>query len=138
MEARTAFRGTGISKLFVAAALVVVALGLGVMGAYVAKSISAPAATQTHIVQGLGGAAQDNLAHRSGAQFVDGNAASAGPAAVGPDDRPSNNILSPAYHQTDVRGVIQVGSQSFLGPDALERNSQLTAGMRTTKANGYI
>lgn len=44
MEARQSFRGSSISKTFVAIVLVIVALGLGVMGAYVAKSLSGSAA----------------------------------------------------------------------------------------------
>lgn len=47
MEARQAFAGSSISKSFVAIVLVLVALGLGVMGAYVAKSLTGSAATTT-------------------------------------------------------------------------------------------
>jgi hypothetical protein len=161
MEARTELRGTGISKLFVGAFLVIVAVGLGVMAAVVAKNLSAPAAAPSHFVQGQGGAAQANPAYRGGAQVVDGNAATA-PQAVGPDDRAGQ--LAPAYQQVDTRGVtggisgsLQVdtrgiipaeafpsdtlsvtGAGSFLGPDAQERNLQLAAGMRTAEPHGYI
>ena len=151
MEARTALRGTGISKLFVGAFLVVVAVGLGIMAAFVAKNLSAPAAAPRHFVQAQGGAAQANPAYRGGVQVVDGYAATA-PKAVGPDDRAGQ--LAPAYQQVDTRGVTagftiaaayqntsgvtQLGSQSFLGPDAQERNLQLAAGMRTAEPHGYI
>ena len=49
MEARQAFTGPSISRSFVAIVLVVIALGLGVMGAYVAKSLTGSAsAPATH------------------------------------------------------------------------------------------
>lgn len=53
MEARQAFEGASISKSFVAVVLVLIALGLGVMGGYAAKSLTGSAATtapqaQTH------------------------------------------------------------------------------------------
>lgn len=44
MEARQAFEGASISKTFVAIVLILVALSLGVMGAYVAKSLTGSAA----------------------------------------------------------------------------------------------
>lgn len=44
MEARRGFEGASISKSFVAAVLVIVALGLGVMGAFVAKGLTGSAA----------------------------------------------------------------------------------------------
>lgn len=50
MEARATFGGSSISKSFVAIVLVIVALGLGLMGGYVAKSLTGSAAatsTQT-------------------------------------------------------------------------------------------
>jgi lipopolysaccharide export LptBFGC system permease protein LptF len=50
MESRTAFRGAGISKWVVALCAVIVVLCLGVMAAYLAKGVSAPAATHTSIV----------------------------------------------------------------------------------------
>ncbi len=52
MENRTALRGAGISKGLVVLFAVIVALGLGVMAAFVAKSVStAPAAaTEQRIV----------------------------------------------------------------------------------------
>jgi hypothetical protein len=50
MENRTAFRGAGISKWVVALFAVIVVLCLGVMAGYLAKGVSAPAATHTNIV----------------------------------------------------------------------------------------
>jgi hypothetical protein len=160
VEARRTYIGSGISKSFVAVAAVLATVGLGVTAGVVAKNLSVPAAVPAHIAQGLGGPAQDNPAYRGGTQIVGGQAA---PIAVGPDDR-----LSPAYMQVDTRGVkaaisnLQVDNRglipaeafgpvngfsswqgaatpnSFLGPDAQERNSQLAAQARTTKAHGYI
>lgn len=43
MEARQAFEGASISKSFVAIVLVLIALGLGVMGGYAAKSLTGSA-----------------------------------------------------------------------------------------------
>ena len=52
MENRTALRGAGISKGLVVLFAVIVAIGLGVMAAFVAKSVSGPAAaTQSNFVQ---------------------------------------------------------------------------------------
>jgi hypothetical protein len=47
MEARASFNGASVSKTFVAAILVLVALGLGAMGGYVAKGLTAPGAAAT-------------------------------------------------------------------------------------------
>jgi hypothetical protein len=41
MEARASFGRTGISKLFVGVVLVIVAVGLGIMAAYLATSVTA-------------------------------------------------------------------------------------------------
>ena len=41
MEARSTLQGASVSKTFVAAVLVLVAMGLGAMGGYVAKGIGA-------------------------------------------------------------------------------------------------
>lgn len=60
MEARQEFRGSAISKTFVAIVLVLVAIGLGVMGAFVAKSLSGSnAATQTQSVPAATSSAAD-------------------------------------------------------------------------------
>ena len=40
MEARASFSGASVSKTFVAAILVIVALGLAAMGGYIAKGLS--------------------------------------------------------------------------------------------------
>jgi hypothetical protein len=148
VEVRT-YRGSLSSKSLVAVMAVVATMGLGVTAGVVAKNLSGSAAPQSHkIVQGLGGAAQENAAKRGGVQIVGGNSAPA--AAVGPDDRPTTTILTPAYQQVDTRGVkpaaistLQVDTRgiipaeafgqpqlvpnSFLGPDAQERNAMLTA-----------
>jgi hypothetical protein len=109
----------------------------------VAKNLSAPVAVPSHILQGQGGSLQ-NAAHRGGVQAID-------------------DTLTPAYMQVDTRGVqpqlapdptlgydvsgfsgeasapaAQLAPNSFLGPDAQERNAQLSAAARTTKAHGYI
>jgi hypothetical protein len=111
---------------------VVATAGLGVTAGIVAKNLSAPAAApKTHISQGLGGAAQANPARRGGVQFVDGNTSSAA-KAVGPDDRANTTTLTPAYQQVDTRGVVpaeaaKLAPNSFLGPDAQERNAMLSA-----------
>lgn len=47
MEARRSFEGASISKSFVAVVLIIVALGLGVMGGYAARSLTGSAATTT-------------------------------------------------------------------------------------------
>ncbi len=93
MEARTEYQETGISKALAAVVAVSITIALGVAAGVVAKNLTAPAAHQTHIVQGLGGAAQENPAQRGGVQIVGGNSAPA--AAVGPDDRPTTTKLAP-------------------------------------------
>jgi len=118
MEARTAIRGSGISRSFVAVCAVVATMGLGVTAGVVAKNLSAPVGVPAHIVQGQGGSLQLS-GHRGGVQTIDDKA---GPAAVGPDDRPGT----------------QLAPSSFLGPDAQERNSQLAASIRASKPHGYI
>jgi hypothetical protein len=50
LENRTALRGAGTSKWIVALFALIVVLGLGVMAAYIAKGVGAPAATHTTIV----------------------------------------------------------------------------------------
>jgi hypothetical protein len=158
MEARTAIRGSGISRSFVAVCAVVATMGLGVTAGVVAKNLSAPAAVPAHIVQGQGGALQ-MAGHRGGVQAIDEKLApayqqvdtrgvKAGPVAVGPDDRPTTTV-APAdiALQYDTRGftqgaasapTTQLAPNSFLGPDAQERNSQLAASMRASKPHGYI
>jgi hypothetical protein len=122
MEARTEFRGAGISRSLVAVVAVSITMALGVTAGVVAKNLSAPAAPKAHISQGLGGAAQQD-APRGGMRTVVGNADSTISKAVGPDDRATTTKLA---------------LNSFLGPDAQDRNNQLAATLRTTKAHGYI
>jgi len=149
MEARTAIRGSGISRSLVAVCAVVATMGLGVTAGVVAKNLSVPAAVPAHIVSGQGGMLQYS-GHRGGVQTIDNGllpayqqvdtrGVQAGPAAVGPDDRPTaqlapNSFLGPDAQERNA----QLAPNSFLGPDAQERNAQLAAPARTTKANGYI
>ena len=49
MEARASLNGSSVSKTFVAAVLVLVAMGLGAMGGYVAKGLGASGASTTVI-----------------------------------------------------------------------------------------
>lgn len=52
MEARASINGAGVSKTFVAAVLVLVAMGLGAMGGYAVKGLGvsgAPAAGATQV-----------------------------------------------------------------------------------------
>jgi hypothetical protein len=149
VEARSSYSGSWSSKSLVAVMAVVATMGLGVTAGVVAKNLNGSAAPQTHkIAAGLGGAAQANPARRGGVQIVGGNSAPA--AAVGPDDRPTTTKLTPAYQQVDTRGVkpaaistlqvdnrgiipgeafgqAQLAPNSFLGPDAQERNATLAA-----------
>lgn len=154
MEARTAIRGSGISRSFVAVCAVVATMGLGVTAGVVAKNLSVPAAIPAHILQGQGGALQYS-GHRGGVQSIDGNllpayqqvdtrGVKAGPAAVGPDDRPTttqmapNSFLGPDAQDRNSMLAAGAAPNSFLGPDAQVRNGQLAATARTTKAHGYI
>lgn len=137
---------------------VVATMGLGVTAGVVAKNLSAPAAVPAHVVQGQGGALQLS-GHRGGVQAideqlkpayqqVDTRGVKAAPAAVGPDDRPTTTVApSDIALQYDTRGIIPAEAfaptalltpNSFLGPDAQERNSQLAASMRAAKPHGYI
>jgi hypothetical protein len=51
MENRTTIRGAGISKGLIVLFAVIVAIGLGVMAAFVARSVSGPAAaTESNLV----------------------------------------------------------------------------------------
>jgi hypothetical protein len=120
-------------------------MGLGVTAGVVAKNLSAPVGVPTHIVQGQGGALQYS-GHRGGVQAIDEKAA---PAAVGPDDRATTTLPAAISNlQGDNVGIIpgeafapstQLSApNSFLGPDAQERNSRLAASMRATNPHGYI
>ena len=96
MEARTEYKGSEISKGLIAVVAVSITLALGVSAGVVAKNLTAPAARapQTHISQGLGGAAQDNPARRGGTQIVGGSAA---PTAA-PDETPVARGMRPGAH----------------------------------------
>jgi hypothetical protein len=83
MEARASFNGPSVSKTFVAAILVLVAMGLGAMGGYVTKGLTAggSAAQGQGIVKAAAGSVlrQDNPVHTS-------TKAAAG-SVLGQDDR---------------------------------------------------
>jgi lipopolysaccharide export LptBFGC system permease protein LptF len=79
MENRTALRGAGISKGLVVLFAVIVAIGLGVMAAFVAKTVTAPAnATESPLVQstysGPGPDAQERNNHSGGISYADDKA----------------------------------------------------------------
>jgi hypothetical protein len=142
MELRTSTRGSGISKSFVAVCAVVATMGLGVTAGVVAKNLSAPVAVPAHSVQG-------NFARLAPAYHqVDTRGVLPAAAAVGPDDRLTTTVpAADIALQYDTRGIIpaeafaptaQLAPNSFLGPDAQERNSQLAATMRVAKPHGYI
>lgn len=73
MEARASFNGASVSKTFVAAILVLVALGLGAMGGYVAKGLSGTgaAATQNSTVHAAPGSVlrQDSVSQPAPAEL---------------------------------------------------------------------
>ena len=110
MEARTELQESRISKGLVAMVLVSVTLGLGVMAGTIAHNLSGStsAVQSSGIVAGKGGPAV--LAVRGhGTQIVDSIAAPKA-GAVGPDERPTTTTAP---------------GNSFLGPDAQERNTKL-------------
>ena len=139
---------------------VVATMGLGVTAGVVAKNLSAPVGIPSHIVSGQGGSLQYS-GHRGGVQAinetlapayqqVDTRGVKAAPAAVGPDDRATTTLPADISSlQVNTRGIIPVeafGSDtmtqsapnSFLGPDAQERNAQLATSLRASKQLGYI
>jgi len=69
MEARASLKGASVSKTFIAAILVLVTMGLGAMGGYVAKGLGATGSTgaQTQVVHPAPGTVlrQDNPAGQS-------------------------------------------------------------------------
>jgi hypothetical protein len=76
MENRTEIRGARVSKGLVVLLAVIVAIGLGVMAAFVAKSFSGPAAaTESNLVQstysGPGPDAQERNDHARPLQYAD-------------------------------------------------------------------
>jgi len=134
-------------------------MGLGVTAGVVAKNLSAPVAIPSHNVSGQGGYLQYS-GHRGGTQVIDEKLApayqqvdtrgvKAAPAAVGPDDRATTTVpAADIALQYGTRGIIPAEAfapttqlaapNSFLGPDAQERNSQLAASMRESQPHGYI
>jgi hypothetical protein len=129
MEVRSELREARVSKGVVAVVLVSVTLGLGVMAGTMAHNLSASgAATIAHpMAQGNGGPAVLTI-RGHGTQIVDRIAAPAS-TAVGPDDRPTTTKLAP---------------NSFLGPDAQERNAKLASPAalvethKASRGNRYI
>jgi len=78
MEARADVRKTGISRAFTGAVLILIAAGLGLMGAFLAVNLSGGhATTQSSVTQS--GGAHIYRATRSGAQIDD-----SGPVAPTP------------------------------------------------------
>ncbi|GAC1504173.1 MAG: hypothetical protein NVS1B3_00320 [Candidatus Dormibacteraceae bacterium] len=76
MENRTALRGAGISRGLVVLFAVIVAIGLGVMAAFVAKTVTGPAAaTESNLVtsaySGPGPDAKERNQHIGSAQYAD-------------------------------------------------------------------
>jgi hypothetical protein len=94
MEARASFGRTGISKGFIAVVAILVVLGLGVMAAAVAKSVSGSTTTQTHAVkaQPASGPTYAQQGYRGGKQTLDDGLAPAGTSAA---PRRSNNDHGP-------------------------------------------
>jgi len=79
MENRAAIRGAGISKGLVVLFAVIVAIGLGVMAAFVAKTVTGPAAaTESPLVQssysGPGPDARERNDHSAGISYADDKA----------------------------------------------------------------
>jgi len=96
MEARASLRGASVSKTFVFAVLVIVAMGLAAMGGYIAKSVqgSGAAVTQNPAVHAAPGTVLRQDKGTSGA-LLDRGAEAAAPAAVLP---------SWAYRETTPNG----------------------------------
>jgi hypothetical protein len=80
VEARTAFRGTGISKSMAAIVVAVLAaLVLVAVGAYLASAISRPIAPPaTHIVAGQPGSTWTNGNGRHGTMWIEEQAPASG------------------------------------------------------------
>ena len=97
MEARASFGKSSVSKTFVAAILVIVAIGLAVMGAYVAKGLSGTSTSQNHFAQPAPGSVlrQDNPAQ------------TVAPGSVLQQDRPglSKHTTDPGDDARTVRGT---------------------------------
>jgi hypothetical protein len=101
-------------------AAVSVTLGLGVLAGVTAKNLtSTAAAPATHISQGLGGAAQENPAHRGGTQFVGGDSAPAAAKSAAPV------LGNPGYR----------GGTQIVGGDSAPSASQPA---RSVKPHGYF
>src|SRR5437879_13421619 len=85
MEARASLRGASVSKTFVFAVLVIVAMGLAAMGGYIAKSVqgSGTAVTQNPAVHGAPGTVLRQDKGTGGAP-LDRGAEAGAPAAVLP------------------------------------------------------
>jgi hypothetical protein len=110
MEVRTELRESRISKGLIAMALVSVTLGLGVMGGTMAHNLSGStsAVQSSAILAGKGGPAVLTV-RGHGTQIVESVAAPK-TSAVGPDERPTTTTAP---------------GNSFLGPDAQDRNAKL-------------
>jgi len=95
MEARASLGRSSVSKTFVAAILVIVAIGLAVMGAYVTKGLSGTPASQNHFAQPAPGSVlrQDNPVQ------------TVAPGSVLQQDKPvlSKRTTDPGYDARPVR-----------------------------------
>src|SRR2546425_73046 len=113
MEARASFGGASVSKTFVAAVLVIVAMGLAAMGGYVAKGVlgSSAAVTQNPTVH----AAPGTILHQDKGSWA--------PAAVLP---------SLAYRGTTPNGNprILVDDPNFINQYKQQPTSERTTGHR--------
>jgi len=124
MEARTSFSGASVSKTFVAAVLVIVAMGLAAMGGYVAKSVlgSGAAVTQSQTVHAAPGTVLRQDKGISGA-LLDRGAEKGAPPAVLP---------SWAYRETTPNGNprIQVDDPNFINQYKQQPTSERSTGHR--------
>ena len=70
MEARASFNGPSVSKTFVAAILVLVAMGLGAMGGYVTKGLTTGGSAAQSQSQGIVKAAPGSVLRQDDRSFI--------------------------------------------------------------------
>ena len=116
MEARATINGASISKTFVAAVLVLVAMGLGAMGGYVAKGMTGGASVtgvqQVHPAPGTvlrqdnppAGAVQPNRFQKDDASTVNAPVHPAPGTVLRQDNPPAGAVELPAYIQNEING----------------------------------
>jgi hypothetical protein len=95
MENRAAIRGARVSKGLVVLFALIVAVGLGLMAALVAKTVSGPAAaTETRIVATQPGPdAQDRHSDPSTYTYADGTSPAAGTDWIDRNDRHAHGLI---------------------------------------------